>query len=49
MVWKSNLSEQDQELIEDIGNIAGGGAQQAPGLTGGITSNRKPKTGPVAD
>ena len=48
MVWKSNLSEQDQELIEDIGNIAGGGVQPAPGLTGGITSNRKPKAGPVA-
>lgn len=48
MVWKSNLSEQDQELIEVIGNIAGGGIQPAPGLTGGITSNRKPKTGPVA-
>lgn len=47
MVWKSNLSEQDQELIEDIGNIAVGGIQQAPGMTGGITSNRKPKAGPV--
>jgi hypothetical protein len=48
MVWKSNLSEQDQELIEDIGNIANGGVQPAPGLTGGITSNRKAKAGPVA-
>ena len=48
MVWKSNLSEQDYELIEDIGNIASAGVQPAPGLTGGITSNRKPKAGPVA-
>lgn len=48
MVWKSNLSEQDQELIEDIGTMGSGAVQPAPGLTGGITSNRKPKAGPVA-
>jgi hypothetical protein len=47
MVWKSNLSEQDQEMIEDIGNLTSGGNAQAPGLTGGITSNRKAKAGPV--
>ena len=43
MVWKSNLNEQDTELIEDIGNITSGGIAPSPGLNGGITSNRKQK------
>lgn len=48
MVWKSNLNEQETELIEDIGNIPTGGIAPSPGLNGGITSNRKPKSQPVA-
>ena len=43
MVWKSNLNEQEQELIEDLGGVSG----PSPGLTGGITSNRKPNKAPV--
>jgi WD40 repeat protein len=49
MVWKSNLNEQESELIEDIGNItSAGGIAPSPGLNGGITSNRKSKAQPVA-
>jgi hypothetical protein len=48
MVWKSNLNEQETELIEDIGNVASGGIAPSPGLNGGIQSNRKPKSQPVS-
>jgi hypothetical protein len=48
MVWKSNLNEQDQELIEDLGGVNTTSVPNAPGLTGGITSNKKPKAAPVA-
>jgi hypothetical protein len=45
MVWKSNLNEQEQELIEDLGGVSAVGP--SPGLTGGITSNRKAKQAPA--
>jgi hypothetical protein len=47
MVWKSNLNEQETELIEDIGNLTAGGIAPSQGLNGGITSNRKQKAAPV--
>ena len=47
MVWKSNLNEQETELIEDIGNLTAGGVAPSQGLNGGITSNRKQKAAPV--
>ena len=48
MVWKSNLNENDQELIEDLGQTVGSAVGPSPALNGGITSNRKAKQGPVA-
>jgi WD40 repeat protein len=49
MVWKSNLNENEQEMIEDLGNVNSSNSMaNAPGLTGGITSNRKPKAAPVS-
>lgn len=49
MVWKSNLNEHESELIEELGSgfPAANPVNPAPGLTGGITSNRKPKQAPV--
>jgi len=47
MVWKSNLNENDQELIEDLGQTVGSAVGPSPALNGGITSNRKAKQGPV--
>lgn len=35
-------------MIEDIGNITNAGISPSPGLTGGITSNRKSKAQPVS-
>jgi centriolar protein POC1 len=43
MVWKSNLNEQEQELIEDLGTAINSAVNPAPPLGGGITSNRKAK------
>ncbi len=40
MVWKSNLNEQEQENIEEFGNV---GANAPTNTTGGIQSNRKTK------
>jgi hypothetical protein len=49
MVWKSNLNEQESEIIEDINGVGGGfPVQPSPGLTGGIQSNRKPKSSAIA-
>ena len=39
MVWKSNLNENEQELIEDLGQTASSAVGPTPGLTGGITPN----------
>ena len=44
MVWKSNLAEQDQEFIEDLGGtLSSAGQANQPSVSGGITSNRKSK------
>lgn len=48
MVWKSNLNETESEIIEDINGVGGVPVQPSPGLTGGIQSNRKPKTSAAA-
>lgn len=37
MVWKSNLNDTEQEIIEDLG----GASQNVSAPAGGITSNRK--------
>jgi hypothetical protein len=44
MVWKSNLSDTEQEIIEDLGGAGGAavtGVNSQPPTAGGIQSNRK--------
>jgi len=46
MVWKSNLADTEQEVIEDLGGVSQIGSAPVK-ATGGIASNRQTKTNPA--